>query len=124
MTKLFLHHQTVVQRLVDDTSWTQELANSINRRKEDQSHLAEEKVPEILDLTKNDPNFTDFHALLPGKSVNVLYLSSHCSVNDSILLYCDYVVDRFDLILELILITINIGEGVCPTICCPTMSNA
>lgn len=58
--------QNVVQRLVEDDSWTQDLADSINRRKEDQSHLAEEKIPEVLDLTKTDPTFTDFHALLTG----------------------------------------------------------
>ena len=64
----------MVQRLVEDDTWTQDLADSINKRKEDQSHLAEEKIPEVLDLTKTDPTFTDFHALLTTGSLIILYL--------------------------------------------------
>ena len=70
----------MVEKLVQDETWTQGLANSINQRKDSQSHLAEEKVPEVLDITKSDPHFTDFHSILGSVSflrysnINLYYL--------------------------------------------------
>lgn len=56
--------QNVVDKLAEDNSWAQGFADSINQRKDSQEHLAEEKVPEVLDITKADPSFTEFHKIL------------------------------------------------------------
>lgn len=47
-----------------DDTWAQDLADSINQRKDETEHLAVEKIPEVLDITKADPTFDEFHQLI------------------------------------------------------------